>query len=590
MMAKVADIFGRNFLAHLVLGASLCIGVIATDAKAQGVEQHPAVPLQGVQSAALNAADFAARPGDPTPFGADLRGLVIVDSHANGGKIVPHDAAGGINTRFGGPTAQNAALRKVLAKYIGRPLSFQILSQIQTDVTEFYRKNGRSLVSVTVPQQEITSGVVQINVTAFVLAAKTVAGADAQSTAFLQNNIRLQPGQEVDTDRLLADVNWLNQNPFRHVSVQFEPGQGRDTTVLTLQVQTGRTWSGYVGVANSGNEATGTMRVFGGFNMSALAWKDQQLSYQVTAAPESLGSGHLWDTGLEKGYLSHALSYLIPITTRSGFRTKLTFGASHISSYSVPGGVFTSGAETTVLNAEMAVPLPKTNGRFALVPEAYANLEYDDYENLQYFAGIPFVEEHTKLSQITLGLRSGVSGAVFGKSSRGNVDFGLTFGRRDADGFATTDYKYAKLTLNQEVFITQESSVAMRLTGQTSGDLLHPLDQLALGGESTVRGYEVNGIAGSSAVAGGIEYRAHKIAFRAGNQEGTLRPHLFADYGFVRREKPLNDKYMQSVGFGTRIEVGNSMIGTFDVAHVFNAAGTTKADATSLAFQMTVRF
>ncbi|MBC7476909.1 MAG: ShlB/FhaC/HecB family hemolysin secretion/activation protein [Pseudorhodobacter sp.] len=586
----MTGIFGRNILTHLALPASFCIGVMATGVQAQGIEQHPAVPLQGVQSAALNAAAFAARPGDPTPFGVDLRGLVIVDSHANGDKIVPHDAAGGINTTFGGPTAQNAALRKVLSKYIGKPLSFQILSQIQTDVTEFYRANGRSLVSVTVPQQEITSGVVQVNVTAFVLAAKTVAGADTQSTTFLQNNIRLQPGQEVDTDRLLADVNWLNQNPFRHVSVQFEPGQGRDTTVLTLQVQTGRTWSGYVGVANSGSEATGTVRLYSGFNMSALAWKDQQLSYQVTAAPDSLVSGHLWDTGTQKGYLSHALSYLIPITTRSGFRTKLTFGASHISSYSDVGGDFTSGAETTVLNAEMAVPLPKTSGHFALVPEAYAQLEYDDYDSPQFFKGIPFVEEHTKLTQVTLGLRSGVSGPIAGKSSRGNMDFALVFGQRKADGFATTDYKYAKLSLNEEVFITQESSVVARLIGQTSGDRLHPLDQLALGGGSTVRGYEVNGIAGSSAVAGGIEYRTHKIAFRAGNQEGTLRPHLFADYGFVRRDAPLNDKYIQSVGLGTQIEVGNSVVGTFDLAHVFNAAGTTKEDETSVAFQMTIRF
>lgn len=590
MTASVTDIFGQRVLAQIAVATLLCLGMSGAEAQAQGVEQHPAVPLQGGQSATLNAAAFAARPGDPTPFGVALRGLVIVDSHANGGKIVAHDAAGGINTSFGGPTAQNDALRKLLGKYVGQPLSFQVLSQIQTDVTEFYRANGRSLVSVTVPQQEITSGVVQINVTAFVLAAKTVAGADAKSSTYLQNNIRLQPGQEVDTDRLLADVNWLNQNPFRHVSVQFEPGQGRDTTVLTLQVQSGRTWSGYVGVSNSGNDATGIARIFGGFNISALPWQDQQLSYQFTAAPESLGSAHLWDTGQEKGYLSHALSYLIPLTTPSGFRTKLTFGASHISSYSVPGGIFTSGAETTVLDAEMAVPLRKTNGHFALVPEAYAKLEYNDYDNLQYFAGIPFVEEHTKLTQATLGLRSGISGPIFGKSSRGNMDLAVIFGRRNTDGFAATNYKYAKLTLDEEVFINQDSSVAMRLMGQTSGDRLHPLDQLALGGESTVRGYDVNGIAGSTAAAGGIEYRLHKIAFRAGNQDGTLRPHVFADYGYVRQDAPFKDQYLQSLGLGTQIEVGNNVVGTLDLAHVLSGAGTTSPNSTNVAFQLTLRF
>jgi len=589
MTAPVTELFRRNLFARIAL-ASFCIGLSATGLQAQSIERNPAIALQGTRTAALNAAAFAARPGDPTPFGVDLRGLTIVDSRVNGGRLVAQDATGGINTTNGGPTAQNDALRRRLAKYLGQPLSFKVLSEIQTDVTEFYRANGRSLVSVTVPQQEITGGIVQINVTAFVLATTQVAGADGTSAAFLQRNVRLQPGQEVDTDRLLEDVNWLNQNPFRHVAVQFEPGADRDTTVLTLQVQAGRTWSGYAGTSNSGNEATGIARLFAGFNTSPLAWKDQQLSYQFTGAPESIGSGQLWDTNEEKGYLSHAISYLIPITTASGFRTKLTFGASHISSYSVPGGPFTSEAETTVLDAELAVPLPKTNGRFSLVPEVYAKLEYDDYASQQYFVGLPITEERTKLTQIALGLRSGISGPLFGKSSRGNVDIGLVFGQRDAEGFAVTDYAFAKVTVNEEVFLNPNASVAVRLTAQTSGDRLHPLSQLALGGASTVRGYDVNGVSGSAAVAGGIEFRTGAINFTVGGQDATFHPHAFADYGFARGDGVFNDQYLQSVGFGGQFQGGDNVVGTLDLAHVFNGAGTTQANSMSVAFQMTVRF
>ena len=596
MTAPVIARLGQNMLARLALGG-LCIGLGTTGIDAQTaelppqvVERNPAVALQGSQTVALNAAAFAARPGDPTAFGVDLRGLAIVDSRVNGGRLVAQDATGGINTTNGGPTAQNDALRKRLAKFLGRPLSFQLLSEIQTDVTEFYRANGRSLVSVTVPQQEITGGVVQFNVTAFVLATTRVAGADAASAEFLQRNVRLKPGQEVDTDRLLEDVNWLNQNPFRHVAVQFEPGADRDTTVLTLQVQSGRTWSGYVGTSNSGNDATGLARIFAGFNTSPLAWKDQQLSYQFTGAPESIASGHLWDTGEEKGYLSHAISYLIPITTARGFRSKLTFGASHISSYSEPGAPFTSEAETTVLDAELAVPLPKTDGQFSLVPEVYAKLEYDDYDSQQYFAGIPITEERTKLSQITLGFRSGISGQLFNKSSRGNMDIGLVFGQRDADGFAATDYAFAKINLNHEVFLNPNASIAVRVTAQSSADRLHPLSQLALGGDSTVRGYDVNGVSGSAAVAGGIEYRTGAINFTLAGQDATFHPHVFADYGFARGDGVFKDQYLQSVGFGAKFQGGDNVVATVDVARTFNGAGTTPENALGIAFQMTVRF
>ena len=245
---------------------------------AQTVEEHPAPIASGPQVTTLNAEIFANRSDDPTPFGVNLAGLVLVDAKANGGKLVSKGGTTGIDTQFGGPTAQNDALRRRLAKFVGQPLSFRLLSEIQADITKFYRENGRSLVSVTVPQQEITGGVVQINITAFVLATTRFEGADPQAEGFLRRQVRLRPGEEVDTDTLLDDVNWLNQNPYRHVSVVFAPGETLNSTNLTLRVRSGRPWSGYAGLSNAGTRDTGEFRVFAGANVSALPWRDQQLS------------------------------------------------------------------------------------------------------------------------------------------------------------------------------------------------------------------------------------------------------------------------------------------------------------------------
>ncbi len=590
MTRKAVVALVRKSLVVAGVGGGLALGAGPVGVSAQAVEEHAAVPLRGPQLTTLNASAFASRPQDPTPFGVALKGLVIVDAHANGGKLVQHGAEGGVNTTFGGPTAQNAAMQKLLTKYVGQPLSFSLLSAIQTDVTQFYRDNGRSLVSVTVPQQEITTGVVQINVTAFVLATTQIEGADPASTAFLQRQVRVKPGQEVDTDQLLDDVNWLNQNPFRHVSVVFEPGQARDTTNLTLQVQTGRTWSGYVGMSNAGTEDTGALRLFGGFNISALPWKDQQLSYQFTAAPDSLGNGHLWDAGKDKGYLSHALSYFIPITTDSGFRTKLTFGASHISSYSDPGGLFTSGTETSVLNSEIAFPLPKKSGAYNFVPEVYAQLEFNDYDNLQYFSGIPITEEQTRLLHLALGVRTGMSGMLFGKNSKGSAEASFVIGRRDTDGFAQTTYAYVKADVKEEIFLPKDTSIAVRVSGQASNDRLHALEQMALGGDGSVRGYPVNDVSGSSAWSASAEYRLAPWSFNAGKDEGKFHPHLFADFGYAKQDAPFVDQHMASVGFGGSFEVGNNVVGSVDIAQALRAAGSTSANTASIAFQLTARF
>ena len=546
--------------------------------------------VRGPQAYTLDAQMFANQPGDARPFGVMLTGLLIVDAHANGGKLLSNDAAGGINTRFGGPTAQNAALRAVLAKYVGQPLSFKLLSAIQTDVTQFYRDHGRSLVSVTVPQQEITSGIVQVNVTTFVLATTQITGADPASTAFLNRNVRLKPGQEVNTDRLLDDINWLNQNPYRHVSVVFDPGKAQDSTNLTLQVKSGRPWSGFAGLSNAGTTDTGIMRVFGGFNISALPWQDQQLSYQFNGAPDSLAKFHLWNAGKDKGYLSNAITYFIPITTNSGFRTKLTFGASHISSYSVPGGVFTAGTQTSVFNGEIAFPLPKTSGHFNLVPELYAQVEYNDYDKLQYFVGFPFAEEKTRLLHGAIGLRSGMSGPMFGKPSTGSVDAAFVYGHRDTDGFAPSNYSYGKFSLKEEVFLDREKSIAVRISGQSSQDALHPLEQLALGGDGTVRGYPVNGVSGSTAFAASIEYRAPSWSFKAGDQDGAFRPHIFADWGYTKGDAPFANQELSSVGIGGDIGIGKDIVGSVELAEALHAAGSTHADSPSITFQVTARF
>ncbi len=576
--------------AAVLLGGGTFALLQATGVQAQTVEQHPAIIFQGPQSVTLNAQMFASQPGDAKPFGVALSGLMIVDAHANGAKLLPHGATGGINTSAAGPTAQKATLRVLLSKYIGQPLSFKLLSAIQADVTRFYRENGRSLVSVTVPQQEITSGIVQINVTAFVLGTTQIAGADAVSTAFLSRQVRLKPGQEVNTDRLLDDINWLNQNPYRHVSVVFDPGQAQDSTNLTLQVKSGRPWSGFVGMSNAGTTDTGILRVFGGVNISALAWQDQQLSYQFNGAPDSLTKFHLWNAGQDKGYLSHAFTYFIPITTNSGFRTKLTFGASHISSYSVPGGVFTAGTQTSVFNGEIAFPLPKTSGGFNLVPELYAQVEYNDYDKLQYFFGFPFAEEKTRLLHGALGLRTGMSGQMFGKPSTGSADVSFVYGHRDTDGFPTSNYRYGKFSLKEELNLDREKSVLVRVSGQSSPDVLHPLEQLALGGDGTVRGYPVNGVAGSSAFAASLEYRMPSWSFKAGDQDGAFRPHVFADWGYAQGDAPFPNATMASVGVGGEIGIGKDIVGSVELAEALHAAGATKANSPSITFQLTARF
>lgn len=582
----------------LCIGVGLFGGVAATGALAQAVEQHPAPVLHGAQTAAITASALESRLTDATPFGVNLSGLMLVDSHAYGVKARSKTGSG-IDTSLAGATAKRPELRAILQKYLGQPLSYAVIGAIETEITRFYRENGRSLVLVTVPPQEVTSGVLQVNINTFVLETTTVEGAKSGAEGYVTGQIRVKPGQEVDTARLLEDVNWLNLNPFRHVSVVFEPGKAADSTRLTLQVQNGRPWSAYAGVSNSGTADTGRGRVFAGFNMSALPWQDHQLSYQFNGAPEGIAQGNLWDTGHDKGYLSHALSYFVPITTPSGFRMKLTLGASHVSSFGV-GGPLDVLTTTNGLTGEMAFPLPQRSGTWSMVPELYMGWVADYYDRSQYLPGSATASffEHSKLNHIELGLRSSLNGKLFGKPTHGDFDLSLTSGHRDTDndgGASASDYVYGKASIRQEIMLDTNHSLALRLGGQYSGDALHALEQFSLGGDTTVRGYPQAVAASQTAAAFSVEYRMAPISLPVGKATGKLRPHVFLDAGMADTVQLVDGgttpaEHLAAIGFGGEFSVGENLIAKVDIANTLTAAGTTKAGTGSIAFQLTARF
>lgn len=581
----------------VVFGAALACGMAGiTPSLAQTVEQNPATLSFGPQVTALSGAELARNPDDPTPFGVNLSGIAVVDANTHG-QAARTRATPGIDTSQAGAVARSGGIGTILAKYLGRPLSYQVISQIQTDITQFYRDNGRSLVNVTIPPQEITGGVLQVNVNTFVLETTRVEGAPPAARDFLTRQVRLKPGQEVDTDRLLEDVNWLNLNPFRNTSVVFEPGATPSATQVILQVANARPWSGFVGVSNSGPPDTGEIRLFAGFNASLPQWRDQQLSYQFTGAPDNVAEFDLWDTGTTKGYLSHSLTYFIPLTFESGLRTKLTFGASHISSFSVTDAINQAATETGVASVELAFPLRKTRGKIALQPEIYLQAEFNDYDRTQFFAGVP-IGERTRLLHGVIGLRAGMTGTMFGKNTRGNIDIGLVFGSQDTtqDLGAPTDgsYSLVKFSVNQEIFLNPRNSLELRLNGQhvfrSPGPDLHPLEQMALGGDGTVRGYSVNGVAGSTALSASVQMNFAPITFKLGTADATFRPNAFLDAGYADRTATTPIARMAAIGLGGELGIGDNLIGAINIAGPLVDAGATRKGDANVAFQLTSRF
>ena len=167
MTANSVAMRHNRIIRALLSGALASVG-FASMALGQAVERHPAPLVFGSEAGTLTPSGLLNRHDDPTPFGIALRGITLVDAHAHGAGVTAKGTPG-VDTALAGTVAQNAVLTAALAKFVGQPLSYALIAQIETEVTQFYRDNGRSLVNVTVPPQEITSGQVQININTYVL-------------------------------------------------------------------------------------------------------------------------------------------------------------------------------------------------------------------------------------------------------------------------------------------------------------------------------------------------------------------------------------------------------------------------------------
>lgn len=540
------------------------------------VEINQAELLQGAPKATLTPLEVVDLGQDPTPFGVNVRSLAVRDTRAGDNALTPE-------------------LEARLQKFQGQSLSFKLLSEIQAEITNHYRDIGQPLVSVTVPPQEISSGDVKFEVVSFVLAQKEVSGNKRTPSDYLLDQVRAKPGDVINSDRLVEDVNWLNLNPFRQVQGVFEPGSEFGTTNIILEVSENRPWAGFVGIANTGNPLTGEERIFTGFNTSALPFNDHQLAYQFTASPSMLERGRFFNAeNDESGYAAHSLTYFAPLTFGNGQRVKLTFQIYRTSSFSITPGalVFDTLSETTGASVEAAVPLPKVGRRFTLFPELVATLDYKKRDEDQFAPGFPTSFAETEVTQYSIGVRANTVGQFFGKNASGGLSATILRGDTKQSTVADSQNTYFRFDANQRVQINDGLSIAAEISGQISSGTLSALDEFGVGGVGTVRGYESNEVAGSSGVAASLEVIGAPISLADGNVPISVSPYGFFDIGYVEGDAALAtaSETISSVGFGGRFSVGAGATATLEAARALSDGVSTLSGDTTIHFNLTARF
>jgi hemolysin activation/secretion protein len=462
----------------------------------------------------------ASLPSHVQPQGAEVlvpqvRGLVFVNglgALAPKGLTLADAGPAGVSVR-GVPGLSASAFKARVAHFIGKPLTKAGLQSLRDETRAYLTSQRRPYVDITVPPQNVTSGVVQVVVTPYRLGRVTVTGGRYFRKQVIEEPNDLQPGQILTLTDVQTDVTRLNENPFLSVDTVFRPGDTPGTTDMELVAKDHLPLRVYVGYDNQGYPLLGLQEFSAGVNWANAFGDGQILSYQLTRS-------------FNGRFISHSASDTIPI--ESGDKV-LIFGSYEIMQPNI-GPFFNNTGHAAQISIRFVHEIPISSWLNGDIQLGY------DYKvtnnNLQFF-GFSIIKGDLQVDQfpITLNLtetdRRGQTamendlvlspGQLTGNNTDAAVQ-GLVAG-------GTARYIYDRLSLTRTTRLPDNFSWVSRVAGQISTGVLPDSEQLGGGGVGSVRGYFTDTALGSVGVLT--------------NQELRLPP--FSPSAFISHSSKFND-------------------------------------------------
>lgn len=439
--------------------------------------------------------------------------------------------------------------KSIYSEYIGQKVSFADLNAIAMGMTRKYRQEGYIFSRVIVPPQKVTDGIVHFQAVEGRIANVELVGNYKDNNGLIKKiaeKIRTAgPANTVQIERYLLLINDLPGITARSFIKPSKTVGGGD---LVISVEEDN-FEGSASLDNRGSRYLGPYRgeLVGAFNntfglhdrttVRALASAQvQELKYGEIIHEEQLGTeglrmntrvavtdsepgGNISSLGIEGDSTLLDIGFVYPVIRGRQMNVNLMGGFTGLNSQTDVAGVKTGADRVRYFNA---------GGHF------------------------DFTDEFKGVNQFDLHVAKGMDGL-------GATDSGL--GRTRANG--EQDFLRADLTITRLQDLTNNFSLLLSATGQTTSDPLLASEEFTVGGSEFGRGYDSGEIAGDRGYAGALELR-----YDAASSNGIItsyQPYTFIDAGRVFNLNPVvgeaGTASLASAGIGVRFNMVNDFSG-----------------------------
>ncbi|MDB6016008.1 MAG: hypothetical protein JWR19_497 [Pedosphaera sp.] len=208
------------------------------------------------------------------------------------------------------------SLRPIFLKHIGTNLSLADIVSAASELQVAYRERGYPTVSVTLPQQQLTNGLVKIRVFEGTLAeVKVVKNRYFSTSNVLRALPSLTTGIILNSVLFQAELDRANANQDRQIYPEIVPGPTTNTSTVILSVKDRLPLHARLELNNQSSPGTPELRANSSAVYNNLWQLEHSVGLQYSFAPAQMKAGDDWlfyDRPLVANYSGF---YRLPLST-----------------------------------------------------------------------------------------------------------------------------------------------------------------------------------------------------------------------------------------------------------------------------------
>lgn len=478
-------------------------------------------------------------------------------------------------------------VEEAIYPFMGKRKTIADVEAARARLEAVYQDRGYLSVTVDIPEQQVTGGVVTLKVNEAPVGRLRITGSRYYTHGRIRETVpSLAEGNVPDFNAVQRELAQLNRTGDRRITPVLKPSEVPGMVDVELKVDDRRPLHGSVELNNRYSANTSPLRALAQVRYDNLFQRDQSLSAQFQTAPENIDDSRVW-----------SLSYVIPTasgTTWAAYAVRADSNVAALSGINVIGN-------GSIYGVRRIQPLP-TRERF--FHSLTFGADYKNFKENVILQGADTVS--TPVAYAPLSAQYSATWVRGNEQRRGTTvfDAGTTLLLRgliaDREEFinkrygASTSFITFRTGVQHEAQHTGLGSLFAKGDVSFASGPLISNEQYAAGGLDTVRGYTEFECLGDTGGRASLEARKpFSLPGKWKSDDPQSRIYAFFDTATLRIYDPLPGQRarcnLASAGVGMRYRVSDVGLG-LDLARAFEDGPVTRSGDVRLLFRASYDF